>query len=157
LASNPAATWHAWQALSRQVFIVKEMFSRRVAKMKVQALKEIWSAIDAITCDDSAKHQFKQLIRDIGRRHGVKIIALTERVNIASDLISRGIPRLVVRDRLVSRFHINERTANRIITEALQIGQKRKVCVSRMYLNVGECSESQLTEVTKNVDENNPA
>jgi hypothetical protein len=124
--------------------------------MRVQALREIWNAIDAITCDDNAKHQFKQLVRDIGRAHGVKAIALTERVNFAKDLFSQGTPRLVVRDRLTSRFHVNERTANRIITEALQVGQKRKLCVLRMHSNVGTRSTLQSLEVANHVYETEP-
>jgi hypothetical protein len=93
--------------------------------MRAAALQEILSGIDALSCDEIAKGQFRHVVSTVGNQHGVKLVVRCERLNFIRRLLSENVPRLTVRDRVIACYQVHKRTADRSIEKVLHEGRRR--------------------------------
>lgn len=83
--------------------------------------------LDLENVKESHKEEFRRLIYQVGAAHGIGQIERDERVRAARQLLDAGLPRAVVRDRLMARFQIGDSQAYRDISAALAIVPKAAV------------------------------
>lgn len=70
---------------------------------------------------DEVKRVMRETLRQLARQNGDSSLEPEERVEFALHLLNLNEDRKVIRDRLVARFGVNKRTAQRDITAALQM------------------------------------
>lgn len=92
--------------------------------MEGAALLEIMEGIGGLNVDLAAKREFTNLVRGIGTAHGCAQIARLDRTMFARELLTRGVSRTTIRDRLIATFGVSRTHAYRIIDAALQLYQK---------------------------------
>ncbi|MBK4739211.1 hypothetical protein [Noviherbaspirillum pedocola] len=91
--------------------------------MQSIAILEILEGLNTMDVDQSAKHQFQQLVRAVASSHGVSWVERQDRTAFARDLLANRVSRPTVRERLIARFGVSRTHAYRIIDEALQLSQ----------------------------------
>lgn len=84
------------------------------------ALIEIMEGISALDIDPAAKREFSNLVRGIGTAHGCTQIVRLDRTMFARELLSRGVSRATIRDRMISTFGVSRPEAYRSINRALR-------------------------------------
>jgi hypothetical protein len=89
------------------------------------AILEIMEGVDALDMDAAAKRQVRSLVRAIGAAHGISCIDRSARTKFAVELLSARVSRTTIRDRIISTFNVSRPQAYRIISNALQLSQKR--------------------------------
>lgn len=92
--------------------------------MRTSAITEILAGVDRLGLSDADKCKVKNLVRDIGRKHGIKRIEQIERAEFAAALITARVSRTTIAERLKARYDISREQAYRDIRSALQLCQR---------------------------------
>lgn len=87
--------------------------------MFTTVLDDIIKGSDTLDASDSAKEQFKRLVRHIGSVHGVGGMARAEQVDYSRRLLRAGVSRPTIRDRLMALFGISRSQAYNVIQDSL--------------------------------------
>ena len=87
--------------------------------MLATVLDDIIKGADALDASDSARAQFKRLVRHIGSMHRVSGMAHAEHVDYARRLLLARTSRATIRDRLMALFEISRSQAYNVIQAAI--------------------------------------
>lgn len=93
--------------------------------MKRDLAHEIIAAIEALQIDESAKVAVRQALGRICSIHGATWSRRDDRASFARKLLSMGVSRPTIRDRLIACFGISRGEAYRTIDAALKLSQNR--------------------------------
>jgi hypothetical protein len=87
--------------------------------MLATVLRDIITGAGALDTPESAKAQFKRLVRHIGAMHGIGGMARDEQVDYARRLLRAGVSRPTARDRLMALFAISRSQAYKVMHDSL--------------------------------------
>lgn len=90
-------------------------------------LNDIIDASRTLNLPDPAKVAFQRLVRRMGASHGVSGMALAEQVEFAGRLLSAGVSRPTIRDRLAALYRISRSQAYKVIQDALNCPQSKPI------------------------------
>lgn len=93
--------------------------------MKKSVLREIVRRVDALPGDGETKRLVLNVVREVALDQGVLISEQEDRVGFAIALLDASENRTVIRDRLIIRYSVCARTAQRDIEAALQLRHSR--------------------------------
>lgn len=88
--------------------------------MRKSSYQQLIDGLAGIAATDEAKRQFEELIRRSAALDGITSLERSERVRFARHLLGLREPRAVIRDRLMTRYHIGRTQAYQVIEQALQ-------------------------------------
>lgn len=92
--------------------------------MKASVIRELIYQLDGIVGDEDTKRKAKEVVRRIASAEGATAADRLDRIGFAIALLDAKEDRTTIRDRIVSRYSVSARTAQRVIETALQMRQK---------------------------------
>jgi hypothetical protein len=98
-------------------------------------VKEIMEAVDALDADETAKAQFRKVIRRVCSAHGLQWVDRDDRLSFVRELLLRKVSRSTIRDRLIACYGISRCQAYRTIAAALKLSQKQRLNATRLGFN----------------------
>lgn len=93
--------------------------------MKKSALREIVRRVGALPGDGETLRLVIDVVREVAMDQGVLISEQEDRVGFAIALLDARENRTIIRDRIISRYRVCPRTAQRDIEAALQLRHSR--------------------------------
>jgi hypothetical protein len=87
--------------------------------------------LNGLDVDECARLAFRNLVLDVGAKHGVKGLDRGEQLAYIRRLLVERISRPTIRDRISVRFGISARHSYRLIGEALKLGHKTPLIGTR--------------------------
>jgi hypothetical protein len=92
--------------------------------MRSQPFLDIIAGLRSLDVDERARAAFRRLLFNVGRQHGIKSIERDEQLAHIRRLLAQRVSRPTIRDRMSALYGITPRHANRLIEQALQLGQQ---------------------------------
>lgn len=91
--------------------------------MRASTYENMMAELEGLDVPAEAKRQMADLLRRNAAKDGFKIVDRMERVNFARSLLTKGVGRPVVCERLMQLYGITKSSAHRDIGRALELSQ----------------------------------
>lgn len=88
--------------------------------MRAQPILDVIARLDSLDVDEGAREAFRNLVMDVGRKHGIKSVERDEQLSHIRRLLAQRISRATIRDRISALYGISARHAYRLIEESLK-------------------------------------